>query len=127
MRSAATRSPPWDPQEDLESLEVQAREVIDARSQAVMPGLVNAHTHAAMTLFRGLADDLPLAEWLQNRIFPAERRINGEWVYWGTLLACAEMIASGTTTFCDMYLFEEGSGPGGLPGRDPGPGGGGPL
>jgi 5-methylthioadenosine/S-adenosylhomocysteine deaminase len=73
----------------------------------VMPGLINGHTHAAMTLFRGLADDLPLMEWLQNHIFPAEQKLNGDWVYWGTLLACAEMILSGTTTFCDMYLFED--------------------
>ena len=72
----------------------------------VLPGLINSHTHAAMTLFRGLADDLPLMEWLQEHIFPAEQKLNEEWVYWGTLLACAEMILSGTTTFCDMYLFE---------------------
>ncbi len=72
----------------------------------IMPGLVNGHTHAAMTLFRGLADDLPLMDWLQNHIFPAEQRLNPDWVHWGTLLACAEMILSGTTTFCDMYLFE---------------------
>jgi 5-methylthioadenosine/S-adenosylhomocysteine deaminase len=71
-----------------------------------MPGLINGHTHAAMTLFRGLADDLPLMDWLQQHIFPAEQRLTEEWVYWGTLLACAEMILSGTTTFCDMYLFE---------------------
>jgi 5-methylthioadenosine/S-adenosylhomocysteine deaminase len=71
-----------------------------------MPGLVNSHTHAAMTLFRGLADDLPLMEWLHRHIFPAEAKLTEEWVYWGSLLACAEMILSGTTTFCDMYLFE---------------------
>ena len=73
----------------------------------IMPGLINAHTHAAMTCFRGLADDLPLSVWLNEYIFPAERKINGELVYKGTLLACAEMILSGTTTFCDMYLFED--------------------
>ncbi|MBI5584978.1 MAG: amidohydrolase family protein, partial [Deltaproteobacteria bacterium] len=94
------------PQENLAHLEARAREVLDAGGNAVMPGLVNSHTHAAMTLFRGLADDLPLEDWLNHHIFPAERRIDGEWVYWGTLLACAEMISSGTTTFCDMYLFE---------------------
>jgi len=71
----------------------------------VMPGLINTHTHAAMSSFRGLADDLPLASWLNEHIFPAERKLNGEMVYWGTLLSCAEMIRSGTTTFCDMYLF----------------------
>lgn len=83
-----------------------ARRVMDAAGCVVLPGLVNAHTHAAMTLFRGLADDLPLLEWLQRHIFPAEAQLTEEWVYRGTLLACAEMILSGTTTFCDMYLFE---------------------
>jgi len=72
----------------------------------IMPGLINAHTHAAMTCFRGLADDLPLSVWLNEHIFPAEKKINGELVYKGTLLACAEMILGGITTFCDMYLFE---------------------
>jgi 5-methylthioadenosine/S-adenosylhomocysteine deaminase len=94
------------PLEDLKGLEEKARRVIDAQGRAVLPGLINSHTHAAMTLFRGLADDLPLADWLENHIFPAERKLDGRWVYWGTLLACAEMILSGTTTFCDMYLFE---------------------
>jgi 5-methylthioadenosine/S-adenosylhomocysteine deaminase len=84
----------------------RAPRTIDASGCVVMPGLVNSHTHAAMTLFRGLADDLPLMEWLHQHIFPAEAMLTEEWVYWGTLLACAEMILSGTTTFCDMYLFE---------------------
>lgn len=83
-----------------------ALKVIDASGCVVLPGLINAHTHAAMTIFRGLADDLPLMTWLQEHIFPAERNLTGEWVYYGTLLACAEMILSGTTTFFDMYLFE---------------------
>ncbi len=91
---------------DLAPLGSRAKEVVDAGGGAVLPGLINTHTHAAMTLLRGLADDLPLMDWLENHIFPAERRMSGEWVYWGTLLACAEMILSGTTTFCDMYLFE---------------------
>ena len=85
----------------------QAKKTIDARGGIIMPGLVNAHTHAAMSLFRGLADDLPLMTWLQEHIFPAEAKLTSEMVYQGTLLACAEMILSGTTTFCDMYLFEE--------------------
>ena len=72
-----------------------------------MPGLINGHTHAAMSMFRGLADDLPLMEWLNQYIFPAESHMDGAFVYDGTLLACAEMILSGTTTFCDMYLFED--------------------
>jgi 5-methylthioadenosine/S-adenosylhomocysteine deaminase len=72
-----------------------------------MPGLVNTHTHAAMTLFRGLADDVPLMRWLNDHIFPAEAALDPHQVYCGALLACAEMILSGTTTFCDMYLFED--------------------
>ncbi len=83
-----------------------ASRVMDARGCAVMPGLINAHTHAPMTLFRGLADDLPLMEWLEHYIFPVEAHLCKEWVRWGALLACAEMLLSGTTTFCDMYLFE---------------------
>jgi len=85
---------------------INARKVIDAKNGLILPGLINGHTHSAMTLFRGLADDLPLMEWLNDHIFPAESRINSDFVYTGTLLACAEMILSGTTTFCDMYLFE---------------------
>jgi 5-methylthioadenosine/S-adenosylhomocysteine deaminase len=79
--------------------------VLDYPQGLIIPGLINAHTHAAMALFRGLADDLPLEEWLTSHIFPAERRLNGDFVYWGTKLAVAEMLLSGTTTFCDMYLW----------------------
>jgi len=85
----------------------QAKQIIDAKGGLILPGLINGHTHAAMSLFRGLADDLPLMEWLNNYIFPVERRIDADFVYTGTMLACAEMIMCGTTTFCDMYLFEE--------------------
>lgn len=85
----------------------RAAETIDARGGIIMPGLINAHTHAAMTCFRGLADDLPLMTWLNDYIFPAEAKLNADIVYQGTRLACCEMILSGTTTFCDMYLFEE--------------------
>ncbi|MDI6796277.1 MAG: amidohydrolase [Desulfatibacillaceae bacterium] len=84
-----------------------AAKVLDAKGGIIMPGFVNAHTHAAMTLFRGLADDLPLMDWLNNHIFPAEATLNRNMVYAGTMLACAEMILSGTTCFCDMYLFED--------------------
>jgi 5-methylthioadenosine/S-adenosylhomocysteine deaminase len=84
-----------------------ARHIIDAQGGIVMPGLINSHTHSPMTLFRGLADDLPLLEWLNNYIFPVERKMDKEFVRTGALLGCAEMILSGTTTFCDMYLFEE--------------------
>jgi 5-methylthioadenosine/S-adenosylhomocysteine deaminase len=86
----------------------QAKKVINALDSLVMPGFVNCHTHAAMTCFRGIADDLELMDWLNNYIFPAEaKNVNKELVYWGSLLACAEMIKSGTTTFCDMYIFED--------------------
>ncbi|MCF8145936.1 MAG: amidohydrolase [Deltaproteobacteria bacterium] len=84
-----------------------AKKTIDAQGGLILPGLINGHTHAAMSLFRGLADDLPLMEWLNHYIFPAEKRIDARFVYTGTLLACAEMILSGATTFCDMYLFED--------------------
>jgi len=86
---------------------ITAQKELDAEGGLILPGLINSHTHAAMTLFRGLADDLPLMEWLNNYIFPAESRMDADFVRVGTLLACAEMILSGTTTFCDMYLFEE--------------------
>ncbi|RUM87602.1 MAG: hypothetical protein DSZ23_05540 [Thermodesulfatator sp.] len=76
-------------------------------SGLVMPGLINAHTHAPMVLFRGMADDLPLKTWLEDHIFPAEARLNQDLIALGTELACAEMIRSGTTGFIDMYLFEE--------------------
>lgn len=91
----------------LESAPIEAGKRIDARGGIILPGLINAHTHAPMALFRGLADDLPLMEWLNDYIFPAESRMDGDFVRAGTLLACAEMILSGTTTFCDMYLFEQ--------------------
>ncbi|MCQ1535021.1 amidohydrolase family protein [Methanosarcina sp. KYL-1] len=79
--------------------------VIDAKGSVLMPGLVNTHTHAAMTLFRGYADDLQLAEWLQEHIWPAEAQLRAEDVYKGSMLACLEMIKSGTTSFADMYFF----------------------
>ena len=78
-------------------------EVIDGTGTALIPGLVNGHTHAGMTLFRGYADDLPLMEWLEGHIWPAEARLTDEDVYWGTRLACVEMIRTGTVRFWDMY------------------------
>ncbi len=78
-------------------------EAIDAAGMALVPGLVNAHTHAAMTLFRGYADDLPLMEWLERHIWPVEKRMDDDDVYWGTRLACVEMIRTGTIRFWDMY------------------------
>jgi 5-methylthioadenosine/S-adenosylhomocysteine deaminase len=86
---------------------VSAEKELDAEGGLILPGLINGHTHAAMTLFRGLADDLPLMDWLNNYIFPVEGKMDDDFVRVGSLLACAEMIMSGTTTFCDMYLFEE--------------------
>ena len=84
------------------------REIIDASGCLIMPGLINCHNHAAMTCFRGIADDLELTDRLNNYISPAEaKNMNEEMAYWGSMLACAEMIKSGTTTFCDMYLFED--------------------
>jgi len=95
------------PRADIGS-QYRGRRVIDAAGHVVMPGLVNAHTHAAMTCFRGIADDLELMEWLNKYIFPAEaKNVDAELAYWGSLLACAEMIRSGTTCFCDMYIFED--------------------
>jgi len=84
-----------------------ALKTIDAKGGLILPGLINGHTHAAMSLFKGLADDLPLMEWLNHYIFPVEKNMDADFIHTGTLLACAEMILSGTTTFCDMYLFED--------------------
>jgi 5-methylthioadenosine/S-adenosylhomocysteine deaminase len=93
--------------EEIENL-YTSREILSVEDSLVMPGLVNCHTHAPMTYFRGLADDLELMDWLNNYIFPAEAAfVNREFSYMGSLLACAEMIKSGTTTFCDMYIFED--------------------
>jgi len=78
-------------------------EVLDASDRLLLPGLVNGHTHAAMTLFRGFGSDLHLLDWLELRIWPAEARLTDDDVYWGTRLACLEMIRSGTVRFWDMY------------------------
>jgi 5-methylthioadenosine/S-adenosylhomocysteine deaminase len=82
---------------------VPGDDVLDAAGMALLPGLVNGHTHAAMTLMRGYGDDLPLMQWLQERIWPTEAKLTEDDVYWGTRLACAEMIRSGTVRFWDMY------------------------
>ncbi len=79
--------------------------MLRAEKGVVMPGLINVHTHAPMALMRGLADDLPLMTWLQDHIFPVEAKLTPEIVYQGALLSMMEMIKSGTTSFCDMYLF----------------------
>src|SRR6202042_86231 len=97
---------------------VGTRAEIDARFQAahrldrpdaiLAPGLIDTHTHAAMSLFRGIADDLRLQEWLHHHIFPADaRNVTPDFVRWGTRLGCLEMLLSGTTTYTDMYYFED--------------------
>jgi 5-methylthioadenosine/S-adenosylhomocysteine deaminase len=86
----------------------RARQVLDGKDRVVMPGLVNGHSHAAMTLLRGVADDLALMDWLNNYIFPAEVEfVDPEFVRIGTELACWEMIRGGTTTFVDMYYYPD--------------------
>ena len=86
----------------------EADTVIDAHGGIIMPGLVNTHTHVPMSLFRGLADDLPLSIWLNDHIFPAEaRHVDPEFVRWATWLACTEMALGGITTCCDGYFYEE--------------------
>jgi 5-methylthioadenosine/S-adenosylhomocysteine deaminase len=89
------------------ALAAAASEVIDGRGRAVIPGFVNTHTHAAMVLFRGYTDDVPLMQWLEKKIWPLEKHLRYEHVYAGTRLACLEMLSSGTTTFQDMYFQPE--------------------
>ena len=88
-----------------EGMTGEADFVIDASDKIVMPGLINAHTHLPMTLFRGVADDLPLEKWLNEEIWPIEGQLEAKHVYAGSLLGCLEMILSGTTCFNDMYFF----------------------
>src|SRR6266567_4752352 len=93
---------------DAIAARVRGTETIDAAGAVVMPGLINTHTHAPMVLFRGLADDLALMDWLQKYIFPAEAKtVTPAFVRAGTRLAALEMIESGTTAYADMYYFEE--------------------
>lgn len=91
--------------EELGGITASAR--LDLGQSLLMPGLVNGHTHVSMTFFRGLADDLPLMEWLTEHIFPREKHLTAEVVELGALLGCAEMIRTGTTAFADMYLIED--------------------
>ena len=84
-----------------------AATIVDASGCLVIPGLIDAHTHIPMTLFRGLADDLPLHTWLEQHVWPAEHRfINSETVRWASRLGVAELLRSGVTTLCDMYFYE---------------------
>ena len=86
----------------------QARQRLDRPEAILAPGLINTHTHAAMSLFRGIADDLKLQDWLDKFIFPAEaKNVTADFVRWGTRLGCLEMLLGGTTTFTDMYYFED--------------------
>lgn len=87
---------------------LKAKQIIDAKGKIVIPGLINTHTHVPMSLFRGIADDLDLQEWLTKYIFPAEaKNVTEDFVRAGTQLGIAEMIRGGTTTYCDMYYFED--------------------
>ena len=81
--------------------------ILNLQQDVVMPGLINTHTHAAMTLLRGYADDMPLMPWLEQKIWPFEAKMTAEDIYWGSALAVCEMIRSGTTTMVDMYLNEQ--------------------
>jgi 5-methylthioadenosine/S-adenosylhomocysteine deaminase len=86
----------------------EAARTIDAHGAIVMPGLINGHAHAAMSLFRGIADDLSLEVWLHKYIFPAEaRNVSEDFVAWGTRLGIMEMLRGGITTYADMYYFED--------------------
>lgn len=88
----------------------KARQKIDGKGEkAVLPGLINCHTHSAMSLLRGYGDDLPLKQWLEKKVWPLEKNLTADDVYWGTKLACLEMIKTGTTCFNDMYWFEQAS------------------
>ena len=96
---------------DAARQQFRAKTVVELHDHALMPGLVNAHTHAAMSLFRGMADDLPLMEWLNEHIWPAEGKVASErFVADGTRLAAAEMLLGGTTCFNDMYFFPKDAG-----------------
>jgi 5-methylthioadenosine/S-adenosylhomocysteine deaminase len=85
----------------------EADYVLDGRGKVLMPGLINTHTHLSMTLLRGYADDMPLHQWLETKIWPLEARLTGDICYAGALLGCLEMIRTGTTCFLDMYFFME--------------------
>src|SRR5580692_1099737 len=93
---------------DLETKARGAKKTIDARGTLVLPGMINGHAHAAMSLFRGVAEDHSLDDWLQRYIFPAEaRNVTEDFVFWGTRLGVLEMLRGGVTTYADMYYFED--------------------
>ncbi len=88
-------------------IKATAKKTIEAKGMAIIPSFINGHTHSAMTLLRGYADDMPLNEWLEKKIWPIENKLTPEQVYWGVRLACLEMIKTGTTFFNDMYWHYE--------------------
>ena len=92
--------------------DIKVDRTIDGKNKLAMPGLINAHTHIGMSLLRNYADDLPLHEWLTQKIWPTEANLRAEDVYWGSMLSMVEMIQSGTTAFCDMYFFMDEVGKG---------------
>ena len=87
-----------------ENIEDEADQIIDAKENVIMPGLVNTHTHLAMSIFRGYKDDQKLMDWLENAIFPVEDKLRPDDIYWNSFLSCIELIKTGTTTFNDMYF-----------------------
>jgi len=94
-------------EEISENCNLEADRIIDGKDKAALPSFINGHTHAAMTLMRGYADDMPLKKWLEGKIWPLEARLTEEDVYWGSKLACLEMIKNGITVFNDMYWHWE--------------------
>ena len=91
--------------DELKVDEEKGMEVIDGNGYLITPGFINSHTHVAMTVLRGFADDMPLWEWLTEKIWPLEEKLNSEDIYWSSLLGMIEMVRTGTTTFNDMYMF----------------------
>lgn len=87
--------------------DIKVEKIIDGKNKLAMPGLINAHTHLGMSLLRNYADDLPLQQWLTQKIWPIEAKLRADDIYWGSLLSMVEMIQGGTTAFCDMYFFME--------------------
>jgi 5-methylthioadenosine/S-adenosylhomocysteine deaminase len=94
-------------EEISENCTCKADKIINGKDKAALPSFINGHTHAAMTLFRGYADDMPLKAWLENKIWPLEAKLTEEDIYWGSKFACLEMIKNGITVFNDMYWFWE--------------------